>query len=120
MESQKTIKNYWIYQFLGWLFLALIFAAVVSIVYYQQMKSLPVGTAVIHKNTNISSYTACVNAGYSIVKGEPEKCQTNEGLTFTRYEGCIQVVTKAQDAKTGKVGEFPTPCDVPEGWVEVN
>lgn len=29
---------------------------------------------------------------------------------------CIQVITKARNPQTGEVKEFPTPCDVPEGW----
>lgn len=29
---------------------------------------------------------------------------------------CIQVVTPARNPQTGEVKEFPTPCDVPEGW----
>jgi hypothetical protein len=33
---------------------------------------------------------------------------------------CIQVVTKAFNPKTGEVKEFPTPCDVPEGWQNIS
>lgn len=29
---------------------------------------------------------------------------------------CIQVITPAQNPLTGEVRDFPTPCDVPEGW----
>ena len=29
---------------------------------------------------------------------------------------CIQVVTPARNPDTGQIKEFPTPCDVPEGW----
>lgn len=29
---------------------------------------------------------------------------------------CAQVLTDARDPKTGHVGTFPTPCDVPGGW----
>jgi len=29
---------------------------------------------------------------------------------------CIQVITRARNPKTGKVRDFPTPCDVPKGW----
>ncbi|MBM3257576.1 MAG: hypothetical protein FJY98_04665 [Candidatus Liptonbacteria bacterium] len=29
---------------------------------------------------------------------------------------CIQVITKARDPRTGETKEFPTPCDVPQGW----
>lgn len=31
-------------------------------------------------------------------------------------EFCIQVVTPARNPQTGEIREFPTPCDVPEGW----
>jgi hypothetical protein len=30
---------------------------------------------------------------------------------------CIQVITSAQNPETGECREFPTPCDVPPGWV---
>jgi hypothetical protein len=35
---------------------------------------------------------------------------------------CAQVLTSARNPETEEVVEFPTPCDVPEGWevVEVN
>ena len=33
---------------------------------------------------------------------------------------CIQVITPARNKKTGEVHEFPTPCDVPEGWEKIN
>lgn len=29
---------------------------------------------------------------------------------------CIQVITAARSRETGEVRDFPTPCDVPEGW----
>lgn len=32
---------------------------------------------------------------------------------------CIQVITPAQNQQTGEVRDFPTPCDVPAGWVKI-
>lgn len=29
---------------------------------------------------------------------------------------CIQIVTRARNPKTDEFKDFPTPCDVPEGW----
>jgi len=29
---------------------------------------------------------------------------------------CAQVITPAQNSETGEIREFPTPCDVPDGW----
>ena len=34
-------------------------------------------------------------------------------------EFCIQVVTPARNPSTKEIVEFPTPCDVPEGWEPV-
>ncbi len=34
-------------------------------------------------------------------------------------EVCIQIITPAKNIKTGECKEFPTPCDVPEGWEKV-
>lgn len=31
-------------------------------------------------------------------------------------EMCVQVITPARNPETGEVVDFPTPCDVPEGW----
>lgn len=35
----------------------------------------------------------------------------NEDITI-----CAQVITPARNPETGEIREFPTPCDVPEGW----
>lgn len=34
-------------------------------------------------------------------------------------EICIQVITPARNLQTGEVRDFPTPCDVPEGWIKI-
>jgi len=34
-------------------------------------------------------------------------------------EICIQVITPAKNPLTGECKEFPTPCDVPQGWQKV-
>lgn len=33
---------------------------------------------------------------------------------------CVSVITPAKDPKSGVCKEFPTPCEVPDGWVKVN
>lgn len=35
---------------------------------------------------------------------------------FIKPEVCIQVITPAKDPVTDEIREFPTPCDVPNGW----
>ncbi|KKR02565.1 MAG: hypothetical protein UT29_C0001G0045 [Candidatus Yanofskybacteria bacterium GW2011_GWA1_39_13] len=32
---------------------------------------------------------------------------------------CIQVITPARNLQTGEIRDFPTPCDVPPGWVKI-
>ncbi|MFQ6049892.1 MAG: DUF5667 domain-containing protein [Candidatus Paceibacterales bacterium] len=79
---------------------------------------------------------------YSICK-KPEfsfECKTDEDCPLPRCPGvsskcvdgkcivprcpkpvvCIQVITPAKNLKTGECKEFPTPCDVPAGWVKVD
>ena len=34
-------------------------------------------------------------------------------------KACVQVITPAKNPQTGECRQFPTPCDVPEGWVRV-
>ncbi|MFC4158500.1 hypothetical protein [Chitinimonas lacunae] len=33
---------------------------------------------------------------------------------------CIQVITPAYNPLTGECREFPTPCDVPFGWIKTS
>lgn len=42
---------------------------------------------------------------------ESQVATTTEDATI-----CIQVITPARNPQTGEIKEFPTPCDVPEGW----
>ncbi len=39
--------------------------------------------------------------------------------TNTEEKLCAQVITPARNLATGEIKEFPTPCDVPEGWETV-
>ena len=67
----------------------------------------------------ISSFTQCVASGFWIRPTNPETCQSSEGLIFTKYDSCIQVITPARNPQTGETRDFPTPCDVPEGWMKI-
>lgn len=44
----------------------------------------------------------------------PENKQNNNPDSEKKV--CIQVITPAKNLETGEVQDFPTPCDVPEGW----
>ncbi len=48
------------------------------------------------------------------------KVDSTISITEKPEEVCVQVITPAKDPKTGECKEFPTPCDVPEGWVKVD
>ncbi|MBI2669768.1 MAG: hypothetical protein HYX20_01295 [Candidatus Yanofskybacteria bacterium] len=36
--------------------------------------------------------------------------------TLKEDKVCIQVITPARNPQTGEARDFPTPCDVPDGW----
>ena len=41
------------------------------------------------------------------------------GATSTEVGACIDVIQPAINPVTGECREFPTPCQVPRGWVKV-
>lgn len=43
-------------------------------------------------------------------------CINLEGEKKNESKICADVITKAKNPTTGEIKEFPTPCDVPEGW----
>lgn len=44
------------------------------------------------------------------------KLPTQEAQEDKSYKVCVQVITPAYNLQTGECREFPTPCDVPDGW----
>lgn len=50
---------------------------------------------------------------FGMRSSEPETPQLPE---TNEPEICIQVITPARNPETGEIREFPTPCDVPDGW----
>lgn len=49
----------------------------------------------------------------------PEPSPRPSPYESTKSGACAQVITPAINPKTGERKEFPTPCDVPEGWQTV-
>ncbi|OGE74208.1 MAG: hypothetical protein A3I07_03090 [Candidatus Doudnabacteria bacterium RIFCSPLOWO2_02_FULL_42_9] len=43
--------------------------------------------------------------------------KSNSEETSNDGQVCIQVIAEARNPQTGEIKQFPTPCDVPEGWV---
>ncbi len=33
---------------------------------------------------------------------------------------CLQVITTARNKVTGEIKDFPTPCNIPPGWIKVD
>lgn len=44
---------------------------------------------------------------------------TFRSLGSGQFEGCILVVTRARNPQTDEEKDFPTPCDIPAGWVRI-
>jgi hypothetical protein len=50
----------------------------------------------------------------------PTEITPTPTATEPANQACIQVTTEARNPTTGEQKVFPTPCDVPEGWIVVN
>lgn len=48
--------------------------------------------------------------------GAPHDVGSETGVPADDPTICAQVITPARDPASGDIREFPTPCDVPEGW----
>lgn len=115
------------------------FAQIIAITTAIVLVSVLVGgvyyTTKIKPLQNITDFESCAKAGYPIMESFPERCTTPDEKTFTRElteeekeklqppsnnEFCIQVITPAKNPQTGQCKEYPTPCDVPQGWEKVD
>ena len=47
----------------------------------------------------------------------PEGEFTNVNVASTAVAACVQVIAPARNPLTGECRAFPTPCDVPDGWI---
>lgn len=76
-----------------------------------------------------SSYSPGISYQYSATESAQAEEIFNQILStfkFTDNETgdssftvCVQVITPARDSATGICKKFPTPCDVPQGWIKV-
>ncbi len=54
---------------------------------------------------------------YFLYKDKPETPSTETpSAEEEQMVICAQVITPARNPSTGEIKEFPTPCDVPDGW----
>ncbi|MBN2101455.1 MAG: PQQ-binding-like beta-propeller repeat protein, partial [Candidatus Aenigmarchaeota archaeon] len=51
---------------------------------------------------------------------EPELGEDKNCPDCSKPKICIQVITPAKNPETGECIEYPTPCDVPQGWIKVD
>lgn len=90
------------------------------------------------KQKSINSFEDCAKY-YPVMESYPGQCNTPDGRHFVQQLSdekkkklipptdistdsgkiCAQVITLAKDPETGECKEFPTPCEVPEGWEKV-
>lgn len=85
------------------------------------------------KLRSVNSFEECVKAGNLVLESYPRQCKSG-GKSFTEVlpeeekkklvppqdgQICAQVITPAKNIQTSECKEFPTPCDVPEGWEKV-
>ncbi len=59
---------------------------------------------------------ALAGVGYLVWNQKEVPLETQNLPVKNEPEVCIQVITPARNPETGEIREFPTPCDVPEGW----
>ncbi len=62
-----------------------------------------------------------IQTGQEVEKVQPDRNTLPEPADeVTNDEDfCIQVITPARNPQTGDTEDFPSPCDVPDGWVLV-
>ncbi|HHD78235.1 MAG TPA: DUF5011 domain-containing protein [Epsilonproteobacteria bacterium] len=63
-------------------------------------------------STNETNTTQSITAPEDV-----NETDTNETQETNNSVVCMQVITLAYDPQTNEERDFPTPCDVPEGWV---
>ena len=64
-----------------------------------------------------------ISGSFPLAVSSDDENATNESIVQNDTDDgpiCAQVITPAQNPETGECREFPTPCDVPEGWVIVD
>ncbi len=61
---------------------------------------------------------ALIGAAFMIAQRGPAAPVENQPAVEAPAEEkmCAQVITPARNPETGDIREFPTPCDVPDGW----
>ncbi len=82
----------------------------------------PVKCVVLNDTANESNQSgdSFDNASVAIEMPVPRTNTTEMIVESPGQTVCIQVITPAVNDATLECREFPTPCDVPEGWTQVS
>ncbi len=105
--------------------LYLILAAIIVgsiIAYFTTKLARDQKTEILRSNiqNNVDNPTESFSPTYPGNTTEPN-ATTQESQPLTEEEQiCAQVITPAKDPDTGLVTDFPTPCDVPDGWIIID
>lgn len=90
-----------------------------------------------NQQRQVNSYGECLKSeGSKILEMYPSVCVTKDGKRFAQLlsdeekkklqplqsdqKVCAQIITPAKNPKTGECKDFPTPCDMPQGWDKVD
>jgi hypothetical protein len=94
IPHHESFGRHWLnrHHYLMWTMLFLLFAAVLSVVYWWQTDNFRIELP-----------------GTSISQNQDDQ---NSGM-------CVQSIARARNPQTGQTQAFPTPCDVPSGWTEL-
>ncbi len=64
----------------------------------------------VNGTLNVEQYKSYFGTTSTMTKSEEDDIGVGDSVM------CAQVITPAIDPTTKEIKEFPTPCDVPEGW----
>ena len=81
-----------------------------SLLIFNPAQNIPTSFPILSQNIETEFYV--------LHEGTLKKlCSVPSRFLFEENGGvCAQVITTARNPETGEVRDFPTPCDVPQGW----
>lgn len=82
-----------------------------------QCKKIVIETPLYSGGTTTGTHYLCEKNGMTFDLGLEDQILST--FKFIEPVVCIQVITPARNLQTGEIRDFPTPCDVPSGWVKI-
>lgn len=80
----------------------------------RSLKPLWIGIALMLAGVGLMYWSFSFNG----LDGDEEVVNSDKKIINEDEGGeiCLQVITPAKNPDTGEIVDYPTPCDVPEGW----